>query len=399
MHPRPRAADILRNPSKLSAPRRVAVLIETSTAYGRGLLRGVHAFIREHGQWVTYLPEQEKGDSRAVPLKTAWQGDGIIARIDNRLLARQLGLRHGTPVIDVCSNRFLPGAPCIETDDQAIAKLAAQHFLERNFKNFAYCGDDRFHWAIQRGVSFIRFISDAGCDCHAYRADARKRRTAEQEEKHLAEWIRELPKPIGIMASHDFRGWQLLEACRLAGAMVPDEVAVIGVDNDELLCDLSDPPLTSISPDAFRTGYLAAEAMERWIDGEALQEDIAIKPSGVVTRKSTDVFAVAEPNVSHAVRLIRERACRGIRVSDVLKAVPISRTVLDLEFKKLLGHSAHEEIGRVQFQRVIELLTETTLPLVTIAQRAGFRHAEYLTYAFKQRFGVPPSKYREMHRK
>ena len=389
----------MRNPSKLSAPRRVAVLIETSTAYGRGLLRGIHAFIREHGHWVTYLPEQEMGDSRAVPLKTAWQGDGIIARIDNRLLARQLSLRDRTPVIDVCSNRFLPTAPCFETDDEAIAQLAAQHFLERNFKNFAYCGDDRFHWAIQRGISFTRVVADDGFDCHAYRVQVRKRRTAEQEEKHLAEWIANLPKPIGIMASHDFRGWQLLEACRRAGAMVPDEVAVIGVDNDELLCDLADPPLTSVSPDAFRTGYLAAEAMDLWIDGEVFKEDVAVRPSGVVTRKSTDVFAVAEPNISQAVRLIREQACLGIRVSDVLKAVPISRTVLDREFNKLLGHTAHEEIGRVQFQRVIELLTETMLPLVTIAERAGFRHAEYLTYAFKQRFGLPPSKYREMHKK
>jgi LacI family transcriptional regulator len=139
--------------------------------------------------------------------------------------------------------------------------------------------------------------------------------------------------------------------------------------------------------------------MDRWMSGTPMTESIRIRPSGVVTRKSTDVFAVADPSISQAVRLIRERACRGIRVADVLKTVPISRTVLDREFNKLLGRTAHEEIGRVQFQRVIELLTETKLPLVTIAERAGFRHAEYLTYAFKQRFGMPPSKYREMHKK
>ena len=385
--------------SKALSPRRVALLIETSTAYGRAILRGIHAFVREHGDWTTYLREQESGETPEVPLPDTWQGDGIIARIDNRSLADQLARRIGLPLIDVCDNRLLPGVPYIDVDDEAISRLAVEHFLQRNFKNLAYCGDDRFPWAIERGESFARFTADAGYSCSTYGAPPQKMPSPKHDEQHLVDWICRLPKPVGVMACHDFRGWQVLEACRLAGIAVPDEVAVIGVDNDELLCELSDPPLTSICPDAFRTGYLAAESMNCWISGTPMTESISIQPSGVVTRKSTDVFAVAEPNISQAVRLIREQACRGIRVSDVLNAVPISRTVLDREFNKLLGHSAHEEIGRVQFQRVIELLTETKLPLVTIAERAGFRHAEYLTYAFKQRFGVPPSKYRELHRK
>jgi LacI family transcriptional regulator len=143
---------------------------------------------------------------------------------------------------------------------------------------------------------------------------------------------------------------------------------------------------------------VAAEALDHWMAGKPLTQSIAIPPIGVVTRKSTDVFAVAEPNISKAVKLIRERACKGLRVSDVLKATLISRTALDFEFKKLLGRTAHEEIQRVQFQRVVELLVETDLPLATVAERAGFRHAEYMTYAFKHRFGIPPSEYREKHR-
>lgn len=382
--------------ARAASGNRVALLIESSTAYGRELLRGIYAFVREFGRWSICLPEHEEGDAASIPLFNSWEADGMIARIDNRTLARQIQLRCKCPVIDVCANRYLRRAPCIETDDQAIARLAVDHFVERHFKNFAYCGDGRFYWAIERGAHFARLARESA-SCRAffeYEHPLKSRCSIYEQTQSLGDWIAGLPKPIAIMASHDFRGWQLLEACRQIGVNVPDDVAVVGVDNDEVLCVLSDPPLTSITPNAFQCGYLAAQALDQWMSGGPPVQNIQIEPAGIVTRRSTDFFADCDPNILQAIRLIRKHACDGLRVQDVLKSVPVSRTVLDHEFKRLLGHTAHDEIGRIQLQRVTELLKETNWSLATIATRCGFRHAEYMTFSFKRSFGMSPKEYR-----
>jgi LacI family transcriptional regulator len=380
---------------------RVALLIETSNSYARGLLRGIHAYSREHGPWITYLSEQEQGDTKPVVLKEDWKGDGILARLDNRWITQEVKRRQGkVPIVDLCAGRLLPGVPCVETNDFSIARLAAEHLLERKFKQFGYYGDKRFHWAHWRGEHFARLLAEAGYACTSYedKTLGRSRSNSERQQTELTEWVRKLPKPIGIMACHDFAGWLLLEACHRGRVAVPDEVAVIGVDNDELLCELSDPPLSSVVPDTFRAGYEAARLLDQWMAGKRPSADLQIEPAGVVTRKSTDALAVADPIVSQAVRFIREHACDGIKVRDVMQHMPLSRAALDSEFKKLLGHTSHEEILRIQFQRVIELLIKSDLTLAEIAERTGFRHPQYLTYAFKVRYGVPPSEYRKQHR-
>jgi LacI family transcriptional regulator len=381
---------------------RVALLIETSNSYARGLLRGIHAYSREHGPWVTYLSEQEQGDTKPVVLKEDWKGDGILARLDNRWITQEVKRRQGKmPIIDLCAGRLLPGVPCVETNDLSIARLAADHLLERKFKQFCYYGDNRFNWAQWRGEHFARLLAEEGHPCTIYDDNrlGRSRSNSDRQQSELTEWVRRLPKPVGIMACHDFAGWQLLEVCHRARVAVPDEVAVIGVDNDELLCELSDPPLSSVVPDTFRAGYEAARLLDQWMAGKKRPPgDLQIEPTGIVTRKSTDALAVADPIVSQAVRFIREHACDGIKVRDVMQHMPLSRAALDNEFKKLLGHTSHEEILRIQFQRVIELLTKSDLTLTEIAERTGFRHPQYLTYAFKERYGVPPSEYRKQHR-
>jgi LacI family transcriptional regulator len=381
---------------------KVALLIETSNSYARGLLRGIHAYSREHGPWVTYLSEQEQGDAKPVVLKEDWKGDGILARLDNRWIAQDVKKRQGKmPIVDLCAGRMLPDVPCVETNDSAIARLAAVHLLERKFRNFGYYGDSRFNWARWRGNHFAKLLAEEGYACSFFTegTSTTTPSNSEKQQLQLTEWVRRLPKPVGIMACHDFAGWLLLQACHRANAAVPDEVAVIGVDNDELLCELADPPLSSVVPDAYRAGYEAAQLLDRWMNGKRTAGDLQIEPTGVVTRKSTDALAVADPIVSQAVRFIREHACDGIKVRDVMQQLPLTRAALDNEFKKLLGHTSHEEILRIQFQRVVELLTKSDLTLEQIAERSGFRHPQYLTYAFKQRYGVPPSQYREQQRR
>jgi LacI family transcriptional regulator len=190
-----------------------------------------------------------------------------------------------------------------------------------------------------------------------------------------------------------------LDACRRLGVGVPDEVAVLGVDNDEVLCELAAPPLSSIIPNTHRTGYEAAALLEQMMAGRKMAgETHLIPPSGLATRQSTDALAIEDTNVAQAVRFIREHACQGIRVQDVIRAVPQARRLLESRFRKLLGRTPHEEIIRVQLNRVKQLLVETDLSLSEIATRTGFAHVEYLSVVFKNKAGTPPSQYRAKNR-
>jgi len=381
---------------------RVALLIETSNSYCRGLLRGIHAYVQEHGPWSTYLTEQGRGDPTHKWVLENLHGDGIIARIENRRIAEAV-MELGLPVVDVSAARTFADVPYVETDDPSIACLGAEHLLGRGFKQFAFCGDNRYNWSLWREKEFERFFKERGCPCFVYRSEQFGKRmpsNVAEVETQLSKWIKQLPKPIGVMACYDLRGLQLLEVCRRLGVVVPDEMAVIGVDNDELLCNLSDPPLSSVIPNTQRTGYVAASMLDRLMAGRKLPaKSQRIEPLGTVTRQSTDVLTVADQDISQAVRYIREHACDGIKVEDVLKAVPLSRRVLEHRFRQLFGHTPHDEILRVQFQLVTQLLVETSLSLATVARRAGFEHAEYLSVAFKRRFGMPPSEYRKQHRR
>ena len=376
---------------------RVALLIETSNGYGRGLLAGVYAWMRENQAWSVYLAEQGRGDRPPLWLKT-WKGDGVIARIENEEIAE--GIRAlEVPVVDMSAGRLVPELPWCEIDEDGIARLAAEHFLSRGFRNFAYCGDPRFVWSQLRGDAFDRAMQRAGHTVFHYEPTSKALEDEDLAMDCIGEWLQTLPQPVAVFTCYDIRGRQVLDACRRFSINVPDDVAVLGVDNDELLCSLAYPPLSSIIPNALRTGYEAAAILHRLMNGEEVgPEGHLINPTGVITRQSTDVLAVEDPNVARAVRYIRERACDGICVDDVVKDSGLSRRLLENRFKKQLLRSPHEEITRVQLLRVKELLAHTDLPLAEIADRTGFRYVEYLSAVFKQKVGVPPGRYRNERR-
>jgi LacI family transcriptional regulator len=378
--------------------RQVALLIETSNAYARGLLQGVVHYIREHQPWSFHLVEQGRGDDPPAWLER-WHGDGIIARIETKRIA-QVVVRARVPAVDMSAARLVPTLPWVETDDENIGRLAAEHLLERGFKQFGYCGDERFNWSMWREKHFCAQVrAAAGASVHCYRSAAGAGADVAAQVAELGRWLRALPKPIGIMACYDIRGQQLLDACRHAGLAVPAEVAVIGVDNDELLCDLASPPLSSVIPNAHRAGYEAAMLLDRMMAGKKVPATAhLIAPLGVAARQSTDVLAVDDREVARAVQFIREEACTGINVSDILRAVPLSRRVLEQRFKRLLGRSPREEILHVRLNRVRQLLAETKLSLYQIAERTGFEHVEYLSVVFKRETGQTPSRYRSAAR-
>ncbi|MEO6006350.1 MAG: DNA-binding transcriptional regulator [Opitutus sp.] len=372
--------------------RKVALLVETSNAYARGLVQGVVHYVRDHRPWSFQMMEQGRGDDPPAWLSD-WDGDGVIARIETPRIARAV-VKCGLPAVDLSAARLVPTLPWVETDDAEIARLAAEHLMERGFKHFGYCGDARFNWAVWREGFFSDQLRKVGHECNAYRGDLAPT-DPEAQSQHLSKWIAGLPKPVGIMACYDRRGQQVLEACRNAGLAVPDEVAVVGVDNDELLCELAAPPLSSVIPNTHRTGYEAAALLDRMMGGKKVSPKAhLIAPLGVAARQSTDVLAIDDRQVAGAVRFIREHACEGINVSDLLRQVPLSRRVLEQRFQRSLGRSPHEEILHVRLNRVQRLLAETDLPLYQIAERTGFEHVEYLSVAFKREVGKTPREFR-----
>jgi LacI family transcriptional regulator len=389
-------------PAKKSAsPRRrrprkeVALLIETSNGYARGLLSGIIAYMREHESWSVYLGEHGRGDDPPRWLRR-WKGDGVIARIENARIASAV-VDSGLPAVDVSAARKVAHLPWVETDDRAIADAGARHLLERNFRHLAFCGDDRFNWSRWRCEHFQKAAAAAGIECSVYRPSPHVRDDWDATENDIGRWLLSLPQPVGVMACYDIRARHVLDACRRVGMAVPDQVAVVGVDNDEFLCDLTDPPLSSIAPDTRRTGYEAAALLDRLMSGRERRrgQAIFVQPLGVIARRSTDVLALGDAEVSAAVRFIREHACEGISVKDLLEQVPLSRRVLEGRFRKLLGRTPHDEIARIRFERVRQLLRETRLPLAEIARRSGFRNAEYLNTAFRKEFGLSPNAYRK----
>jgi LacI family transcriptional regulator len=311
--------------------------------------------------------------------------------------------RLNLPVVDVRGTLDLDW-PRIDTDNRLVAEMAADHLLERGFQHFAYCGFAGVDYSMDRQAHFPPFLAERGFGCFVYdgprRAvkgdQSRKEQHGILFERELASWVKSLPRPIGVMCCNDLRAQQLLNACRAVDIAVPEDVAIVGVDNDELLCELADPPLSSVQPDAKRIGYRAAATLHECLrTGNREPHREYLPPLQVLTRHSTDVLAIDDHLVARAVRYIREHATEGINVDDVLRHLVISRVTLNRRFEKTLGRTPKDEIDRIRLRRIKHLLLETEFSLARIADLSGFKHAEYLSVVFKAQTGQTASEYRK----
>lgn len=373
---------------------RVALVFESNNAYSRHLILGIGEYVRREGPWTVTLAELGPDDAPPAWLEH-WHGEGIILRGESRRVAESLR-RLDVPAVDLTPSRLLPRAPWVKADDAAIARLAARHFLERGFANFAFCGDDRCSWSVTRGEHFGEAVGVESRSCAHFRPSASALDSNAMVEE-IGAWLGTLAKPIAVFACNDHRGQQVLESCRRMNIAVPEQVAVLGVDNDEMLCALSPLPLSSVMLDPHRTAREAAALLTRMMKGEALPAaSYFIAPVGIATRQSSDILAVADPKIASALRFIRENALRGIRVSDVLRHTPMARRALEIHFRKCIGRTPREEILRVQLNGARELLVSTTLSLSLVAQRSGFE-AHTLSVVFKQHTGMTPRLYRERY--
>ena len=372
----------------------VLLIVETSRAYGRGIVEGVSKYAFEQGNWFIHFQDRGLVEMLPEPL-SRWRGDGIITRTATEKLHRLI-LAKNLPYVEL----FGSGMPEILCDEKMVGRMAAEHFIERGLKNFAYFAIGCPWWSKWRGECFERGLHCFGFSPIHFRQKHPKRSplpiwdTAHDEE--LLDWLKNLPKPIGIFCAADIHAITILEYCRRLNIAVPEEVAVLGTDNDEMLCNVANPKISSIELDSSRIGYLAADLLHRRILGTAkkIATPILVPPLFVETRQSTDMIAIEDQDVAQAIRFIREKACSSITVADVARHVELSQATLFRRFRHHLGHSPEREIIRVRIDRAKKLLLETGFPLSVIASKTGFLPTEYFIRVFKRECGVTPNRFR-----
>lgn len=374
----------------------VALLVETSLASGREILRGLARYVREQGPWSLFHAPRGLEESAPTWLG-GWKGDGIIARITTPSLAKLLK-KTRVPVVDVLG--LVPDCdiPLVHVDDAEIARQAFQHFSQRGFRRFAFFGLAGENWSQRRCEAFLAAARKLDPSPAVLEMTRREIETTpwEKRQDQLAEWLKSLPKPLGLMVCSDQRGPDVLEACRRVAIKVPDDIAIVGVDNDEPLCEVCNPPMSSVWPNHFGVGYEAAALLHQLMNGETPSAaSTVVSPRGLVTRQSSDVLAVEDIMVAAALRVIREEACTGISVDQLAQKVGASRSVLQRRFSNLLGQTIHDRLIDQRIKRAIELISNTGLPMLEIAERCGFKHQEYMGAVFRERCGKTPREFRK----
>lgn len=371
--------------------RRVGIQLDFAGGYGRGVLRGVMQYANLQRDWEFVMPPMYSLKSkRTVDPRSA---DGVIAMVHSMRSVEPFR-RARVPVVNAA--RTLSGnelrarqVPTILPDDVAVGRMAYAYFYERGFRSFAFCGHPTAHWSQLRLEGFAACCARDGLRCDASSA-----------ADHVSrKWIRALPRPCAILAANDRYAWHAIDVCREDRIAVPEEIAVLGVDNDGLLAEMISPTLSSIDLGADRIGFEAARVLDGLMKGDrptATQVEFA--PSGVITRHSTDVLSIEDDAVAESVRYIREHAAEPIGVDDVLGHVTMSRRNLERRFKRSMGRSLLEEIRRVRLGRACDLLRETDLDMARIARRAGFASQVRFSTVFREQFGQTPTEYRRAER-
>jgi LacI family transcriptional regulator len=390
----------------------VAVILDAARPYDRLIIGGMAEYVREgtrpdgRPRWSLYV---EEDPLQKLPDLARWHGHGIIANFDDRRVARAIrGL--DVPIVGVGGGYgwYEPdsGIPYIYTDNDAIGRLGAEHLLACGFEQLAFYGYPRTAtsgWSEERAAAFATTCGTAGRPCAVFTGRHGTARRWEELQRELTGWIERLPRPVGLMACNDVRARHVLEACRTLGLRVPHDVAVLGVDNDEMICGLTDPPLSSVDQSARRIGYEAAALLDRLMQTGSGPDDvplrIVIPPIGVIARSSTDTMATTEEIVVRTLERLREHPWRKPDVDALAAAACVSRSTLETRFKAVVGRSIHEEFVRLRLTGLRRLITETELPLKAIAVRTGFPSVQYMTTFLHRHAGLTPARLRAVERR
>jgi len=378
----------------LDKRRRVALLVETTKSLGRGVLSGISRFVRTRASWSTIVDERNLHDPVPRWLNQS-RGDGIICRGTDRTII-DFATSSGVPIVKL-GGEFDDQIPTVVANEELISRRAAEHLLACRLSQFAFAGVKGKRWSELRRAAFTQILSEAGFECQCYDLDQAggRQRSWDRDQQSLGKWIESLPTPTGVFVAYDVLGLQALNACHAIGRLVPDEIVLMGVDNDEALCQLANPPLTSVAQDFEGIGFAAAQLLDDLMCGRAPVETMqVIHPLDVIVRQSTDLIAAPDQDVTMALRFIRENACRGLKVNEVANCLNLSRRTLERRFAQCIQRSPKEEIIRVQINRVKELLVASDYTLEQIAGLTGFNHVSHMCVLFKKRIGVSPGKHR-----
>ena len=378
---------------------RVILLIESSRASGRALLRGVADYSHYHGPWS--FSWEPAGLEKVQPLLETGEADGIILR---DMEETEEIMAYGLPTVVVGHRKTeIPGLVNVVTDSEVIGRIGAEHLLGCGFEHFAYCGYvktplESTTWSEIRREHFGERIREAGFAEPPHYALSALGKDWSREWRSLAQWLGALPKPVGLMACNDDCAQRVMEVCKLAGLTVPDTIGIVGVDNDEVVCGLTNPPMSSIAINFERAGYEAAAALDSLMAGRPVVPDrIKATASHVVTRRSTDFVAADEPYLAKALRFIRDHARGGLSVDAVAQSAGLSRRALEKRFRKQLGRSILEEVRRVRTDHFARLLVETDLPVAKIADLLGFADVQHIARYFQADKRISPVAYRKAH--
>lgn len=383
--------------------REVALILNVNKPYDRKVVAGIARFTRTHRSWRLYVEDEPLAK---IPDLRQWQGQGIIADLDDQqVLDAVSGLK--IPVVNIGGAIFdeswTHDTPYVTTDNEAVARIAAEYLMNQGFTNFAYCGvrhSPLNPWSRIRGKAFVENLQCCGLDCSEFYGRHINARQWDAVQKGICKWLLTLKTPVGLFACNDARARHIQEGCRRLGLRIPSDVAILGVDNDELMCDLANPALSSISLGTNRIGYEAARLLDDLISGRRIakwRRWQAIEPIGVVTRESTNMIAIKDKAVAHAVEFIRANIADAVCVTDVVNATDLSRSTLDNRFKEFLGRTVHDEIERVRLARTKEMLLTTDNTLAEIAKQTGFGTVQYLATVFRQSAGQTPGEFRKSH--
>jgi LacI family transcriptional regulator len=382
----------LRSPAR--ADRQVAVILDPSNMYQRRIIRGIAEYVHQHARWRLFI---EPATADMVPDPRTWRGDGVIAYFGDRR-TEEFVAKSRVPAVSIERGlRATPRQmPVVATDNEAIGRLAAAHFLNNGFRHLAYCGatDPSAYWCELRAAAFATAAHEGGATFSRFGQRQQIARDWPAALAALAEWIASLPPQTGVLAVSDARARHVVEACVLAGRRVPDDVAVLGVDNDELLCELATPPMSSIEHDTRGIGRRAAETLAALMDGKPVQGTVLVPPVRVVERRSSEMLAVEDVEVAAALAFLRANVARSLHVEDVARASGLSLSTLKSRFKAVVGRPVHAELQRLRIDEARRLLATTEFPVKRVASLVGFRDISHFTTAFRRHTGLPPGRYR-----
>ncbi|MCC6126414.1 MAG: substrate-binding domain-containing protein [Pirellulales bacterium] len=363
-------------------------------------LRGISDYAHEKKNWILQInPNVPSLEMRSLE---KWHGDGIIATLHTKaeiVAARALP----QPVVNLSGAIDQPRLPRVMVDQAAMGRLAAEHLLSCGLSRFAYFGENNRFYSEQRKQGFLQQLADAGRSCEILECTTifNRRNPWYEWMESLERWLRTLRFPIGVLAVHDFAGTVFIETCIRLGLRVPEDVAVIGTGDDIITCDFSVVPLTSVARNSRAVGYQAAALLDRLMAGEPVPEDdVLLRPEGVVRRRSTDVVAVEDPQVAAAVEYIREHLTEPLSLTALERKLDVSRRTLELRFGKSLGCTPSEYIARKRVERAKTLLSACDkLKLQKIANACGFSSPRHFREVFQRISGTTPAEFRSHHRR